>query len=126
MSTESNVLGEVIKRQRAVMGLTLAEVSEKSGVSTSHLGRIERGERFPSARILRNIAKALGFDENELFVIADYLSPRSADEERTTESVGRVDPYVAMVLGKEPVEVQHKVIAILILLKSIAKGLPNM
>ena len=123
MTTEGNDLGKAIKQKRAMMGLSLAEVSEKAGVSASHLGRIERGERFPSARILRKIAKALEFDENELFVIAGYLSPRSADEERTTESVGGVDPYVAMVLSKEPVEVQRTVIAILALLKSVAKGM---
>jgi len=123
MNSENGELGRTLKRQRAMMGLNLAEVSGKSGVSASHLGRIERGERFPSARVLRKIAKALELDENELSVMAGYLSPAASAGEETTNPVRGVDPYVAMVLGKEPVEVQRKVITILILLKSVAKGM---
>ncbi len=119
----NNGLGKILKNKRKALDLTLKEVSEKSGVSTSHLGRIERGERFPSARILPKIAKGLEFDENELFVIAGYLTPKSAAGEKITEPVGRVDPYVAMVLGKESVETQRAVIGLLILLKSMAKSI---
>ena len=51
------VLGATIKQQRVMIPLTLWELDELSGVSMSHLARIERGERFPSARILRKIAE---------------------------------------------------------------------
>jgi len=70
-----NNLGRIIKQQGVMRGLTLLELGAKSGVSASHLGRIERGERFPSAQILRKIAKPLGFEESELFTLANYLSP---------------------------------------------------
>jgi len=43
--------------------LTLRELASASDISASHLGRIEQGNRFPSARILRRIAKPLGFEE---------------------------------------------------------------
>ena len=120
-----NHLGEIIRRQRVVMPLTLQELAVMSGVSPSHLGRIERGERFPSARVLRRIAKPLGFEEDELFTLADYMSPQppgvpEIDQEHTD---GQVDPYVAYVLAREPVEVQRTVIAILTILKDIAQGL---
>ena len=121
----SNNLGRIIKQQRKELDMTLKEVSEKSGVSASHLGRIERGDRFPSGHILRKLAKALELDENELFVMAGYLSPKASTGEETAEPSGRVDPYVAMVLSKESFGVQRTVVAILALLKSIAKGLPN-
>jgi transcriptional regulator with XRE-family HTH domain len=61
-----NNLGTIIKQQRVMVPLTLRELADRSGVSQSHLCRIERGEHFPSGRILRKIAKPLGFDENEL------------------------------------------------------------
>ena len=64
-----NNLGEVIKQQRVTVSLTLQELAARSGVSSSHLGRIERGERFPSALVLRNIAKPLGFDEGKPFTL---------------------------------------------------------
>ena len=54
-------LGILLKQQRLRIMLTLRELTTLSGVSSSHLGRIERGERFPSASILRKIAKPLGF-----------------------------------------------------------------
>ncbi|GAH92551.1 unnamed protein product, partial [marine sediment metagenome] len=73
MTTDRNDLGEILKQRRRTMPLTLKEVAARSGVSPSHLGRIERGERFPSAPVLRKLAKALELNESELLVSADYL-----------------------------------------------------
>ena len=117
-------IGGIIKQQRISIPLTLQELADKAGDSASHLGRIERGERFPSAHILRKIARPLGFEENELFSLAGYLSaPASAVSENTPEyNTKKIDPYVARVLSQEPIEVQRAVIGILTMLKSIAKS----
>jgi len=117
-------IGGIIKQQRISIPLTLQELADKAGVSASHLGRIERGERFPSAHILRKIARPLEFEENELFSLAGYLSaPASAVSENTPEyNTKKIDPYVARVLSQEPIEVQRAVIGILTMLKSIAKS----
>ena len=98
--------------------MTLGELSAVSGVSSSHLGRIERGERFPSARILRKIAKPLGFDEAELLIHAGFL-PLSLPLLRTRAGV--LDPYVARLLSQEPIKVQRTLIGLLSILKSIAR-----
>lgn len=121
----TNDLGKIIKQQRITIPLTLQELTAKAGVSSSHLGRIERGERFPSAHVLRKIARPLGFEEDELLTLAGYLSPqpRRIAEESPGYSGGRVDPYVARVLAQEPVEVQRTVIGILTILKSLAKSI---
>lgn len=118
-------LNEIIRQQRVTLPLTLQELANKAGVSPSHLGRIERGERFPSARILRKIARPLGFDEEELFTLAGYLSPQpsAVSEGRPSYSSGQLDRYVAKVLAQESTEVQHAVIGILAILKSIAKNM---
>jgi transcriptional regulator with XRE-family HTH domain len=121
----NNDLGKIIKQQRITVPLTLQELAAESSVSSSHLGRIERGERFPSARILRKIAKPLGFDEDELFTLAGFLSPQTegvAEEGRLRFSNRQLDPYVARMLGEEPPEIQRAVIGILSLLKSVAKS----
>ena len=96
-----------------------------SGVSPSHLGRIERGERFPSASILRKLAKPLGFEEDELFTLAGYLSPQSSAvaEGQMEYMGGQLDPYVGRMLSQEPIEVQRAVIGILTILKSIARSM---
>ena len=119
-----NDLGKIIKQQRITVPLTLQELADESKVSTSHLGRIERGERFPSARILRKIAKPLGFDEDELFTLAGFLSPQNgvAEEGKPRFSNRQLDPYVARMLAEEPLEIQRAVIGILSVLKSIAKS----
>ena len=124
MSAEIS-LGEIIRQQRVTMPLTLQELADQAHVSPSHLGRIERGERFPSARILRKIAKPLGFEEDELFTLAGYLSsqPGTVSEDQPGYSGGRLDPYVSKVLAQEPVEVQHAVIGILSMLKGIARSM---
>ncbi|MFC2051896.1 helix-turn-helix domain-containing protein [Chloroflexota bacterium] len=123
-SNYQNHLGKIIKQQRISLSLTLQELAAKSKVSASHLGRIERGERFPSAHILQRIAKHLDFEENELFTLAGYLSPSSpaVAEEHPGYTVKRLDPYVSSVLAKEPVEVQRAVIGILTILKSLAQS----
>lgn len=114
--------GEILHRQRVSIPLTLQELSRQAGVSPSHLGRIERGERFPSAHILRKIAQPLHFEEDELFTTAGYLSaPLDGVSERQSDyHAGRLDPYVARVLSQEPVEVQRAVLGILLVLKSLA------
>ena|GEM_PF-548529 len=117
----SNDLGKILKQRRGMIPLTLQELAQASGVSPSHLGRIEKGGRFPSARILRKIAKPLGFAESELFALAGYLAPE-AGVEGEKPSEGRLDPYVATVLSQEPVDVQRAVVTILSVIKSMAKG----
>jgi transcriptional regulator with XRE-family HTH domain len=124
VNIDNKNLGKIIKQRRVALPLTLRELTEVSGISSSHIGRIERGERFPSARVLRKIARPLGFDENELFALAGYLSPRSPGlaEKRVEYGSGQLDPYVARVLAQEPVAVQHAVVGILAMLKNIAGG----
>ncbi|HUV56560.1 MAG TPA: helix-turn-helix transcriptional regulator [Dehalococcoidales bacterium] len=114
-------LGRMIKQRRVMTGLTLHKLGAASGVSASHLGRIERGERFPSGHILRRIATPLGFDEVELLTLANYISPQSPTAESETH-IGKLDPYVASVLAAEPVATQRTVIGILSILKSIARA----
>jgi len=108
-----------------MLQLTLYKLGAVSGVSPSHLGRIERGQRFPSASILRRLAKPLDFDESELLSLADYLTPQQFRIAETAPLYGdrQLDPAVSMMLAQEPVEVQRTVIGILTILKRIAKAM---
>lgn len=123
MQAGAEKLGKLIKQQRVAESLTLQELAEKSGVSSSHLGRIERGERFPSGQILRKVAKPLGFDENELFTLAGYLTSKSGVSEKTQGyTAGELDPWVARTLAQEPVEIQRMSVSIITILKSMARS----
>ncbi|MBI2287887.1 MAG: helix-turn-helix transcriptional regulator [Chloroflexi bacterium] len=124
MTNNIGNLGRMLRQQRLMRSLTLRELSALSGISPSHLGRIEKGGRFPSAAVLRRLARPLAIEESELFLLAGYLSPPSAgiEEKKPGYSGGQLDPYVREVLSQEPVEVQRAVIGILSILKIIAQG----
>jgi len=119
----TNDLGKMLKQRRVAIPVTLRELGAASGVSLSYLGRIERGDRFPSARTLLKIARPLGFSEGELFTLANYLPPQPEGVEKP--GGGQLDPYVARVLSEEPVEVQRALVTILTMLKSVIRGNSN-
>lgn len=117
-----NDLGKLLKQRRLMIPLTLHELSVAADVSASHLGRIERGERFPSARILRRLAQPLHMEEAKLMSLAGYLSPEPTATLRNAGAM-QLDPYVSMVLSQEPAEVQRAVVAVITVLKGIARSL---
>ncbi len=122
ISKQNNHLGKTLKQQRLMAGLTLQQLSGRSGISASYLARIERGERYPSASILRKIASPLNIGEVELLVFAGFLSPQSVSGGEVQASQ-RLDPYVASVLSQECPEVQRAVVSVVSLLTSVTKGL---
>jgi len=49
-----------IRTYRLRRNLTLAQLSEMSGISVGHLSRLENGTRTPTVRLLLQLARALG------------------------------------------------------------------
>jgi len=123
MAIDSKYFGRVIKQRRLMANLSLRQLGAMSGLSSSHLGRIEKGVRFPSARTVRKISKPLDFPETELLQLAGLLSYDTLSEVGDSPLKGnrRLDPGVGMILAQEPLEVQRAVIGILYVLKTIAK-----
>jgi len=48
-----------LRFHRQIKGLTLSQLSRLSGVSPSHIGRLERGDRLPSYKIALRLEEAL-------------------------------------------------------------------
>jgi transcriptional regulator with XRE-family HTH domain len=118
-------LGKILRERRLSIPLTLEEVAAASGVSISHLGRIENGERFPSGTVVRKIAGPLGYDENELFTLAGYLTaPSVMSEPSVPYNIKKIDPEVLKALSKEPVSTQRAVIELLRIIKSVSSSKP--
>jgi len=83
--SETHNLGSFVRKQRQRLGLGLVELATKSGVSATHLSRIEKAQRYPSPNVLRKIAPPLGLEEKELFSLAGYLPsehPLSPEQEK--------------------------------------------
>jgi len=114
----------LIRQKRIIKSLTLRELAGRSGISPSYLGRIERGERFPSAGVLKKIAGPLDLNVNEMFTLAGYLPPQFNNKPglQYNSSGGELDPYVSWILSQEPIEVQRAVISILAVVKSAYKA----
>lgn len=66
----SNQLPRLLRRQRQAAGLTQRSLAQKLGVEASHVAFIETGRRRPSLKLIRRLADALGFDRQELFILA--------------------------------------------------------
>ncbi|GHU02357.1 hypothetical protein FACS1894147_04050 [Spirochaetia bacterium] len=62
-----DVLGKNIKFFRSRKELSQADLAEKAGISVTFLSNIERGNNFPLAGTLCNLAKVLEVEVFELF-----------------------------------------------------------
>ena len=116
-------LARMLKQRRLILSMTLMELAQRAEISPSHIGRIERGDRFPSARVLRKLAKPLQFKEVELFSMAEYLSSSVPNTIEDNKRHQQIDPYVERVLSQEPVEVQRMVVSMLVLMKGLSGNL---
>lgn len=61
-------VGPTLRAMRIRRGLSVLELAELAGISSSHLSRIERGLAVPSYDVLDKIATAVGSDLTSLRV----------------------------------------------------------
>jgi transcriptional regulator with XRE-family HTH domain len=59
-------LGSEVRRRRLALGLTLEDLSERSGLSPHYLSTLETGRRDPHVSTLLAVAKALRVEPAEL------------------------------------------------------------
>src|SRR5689334_873095 len=60
------IIGRVVRQARQDRHLTIKELGEKAGLSEIYVGEIERGQKYPSAKVLESLASALQLDLAEL------------------------------------------------------------
>ena len=91
MSDLQEIYGKVIRRERQYHQLTIKELGDKAGLSEIYVGEIERGQKYPSAKVLENIANALDLDLAEfLELVAEEI--RSEREPQLTNAIGFTVP----------------------------------
>lgn len=80
--SDSKPLGEYLKAQRKKQGLTLVELSKKSGVSQPYLSQIENGKGgIPSPEILFKLTNPLGLTHAHLMIKAGHMQLGPFDHE---------------------------------------------
>ncbi|MDQ4138882.1 MAG: XRE family transcriptional regulator [Actinomycetota bacterium] len=76
IETALDAVGPRLKRLRAQRGVTLAELSETTGISKSTLSRLETGQRRPSLELLLPLAQAYRVPLDELVGAPEVGDPR--------------------------------------------------
>lgn len=62
----SDINGEIIKKAREELAFTQLEVATKVKMNVNYYAQVERGEKVPSIKILKAIAKLLKIDPSDL------------------------------------------------------------
>lgn len=65
-----------LKLARRNRGITIRKVSQLSGISASHISRIEKGERMPSVSVINKLCDVYGLEIGELLASESALKER--------------------------------------------------
>jgi transcriptional regulator with XRE-family HTH domain len=91
MADLQEVVGRVIRQERQARDLTIKELGSKAGLSEIYVGEIERGQKYPSAKVLESLASALDLDIAELLeLMAEEI--RHEREPQFTSVIGFTAP----------------------------------
>jgi transcriptional regulator with XRE-family HTH domain len=87
-------IGPRLKSWRVKRGLTLGELAEQTGISTSTISRLESGKRAPNLELVVPLARALRLE-------LDDLVPRAVPDPRVPRVTKRIDQVVFEQLSPE-------------------------
>ena len=80
---EIDNLGDVLKKRREEIKLTLREVEERTGVSNAYLSQLENQKiRKPSPKVLKKLADTYGLSYAYLMNLAGYPVATVQDSKR--------------------------------------------
>ncbi|WP_314649810.1 XRE family transcriptional regulator [uncultured Microbacterium sp.] len=93
------LVGPRLKSWREKRSMTLADLSEATGISSSTLSRLEAGKRAPNLELVVPIARALRLE-------LDDIVPRKAPDPRVVRTTRRTDDVLFETLSPETSPVQ--------------------
>ena len=64
------LLADIVTSRRKALGLTQAQVSEKTGINRSQLSRLEQEDYYPLIPQLEILGEVLGFELDDVFINA--------------------------------------------------------
>ncbi len=83
-------IGKRLRELRQRKGLTQKELAEIAGVDYTYIGKIERGEQFPSLKVLIKFAECFALSIDRLFM-----------DETTFRSLSLIPPEIRSTVQKE-------------------------
>ena len=97
--------GAWLRQLRESKGAIQRSVAAAADMDSSHLGKVERGDRLPTAEQAGAIARFLGVDETEVrirFVAAKLLQQCDGDPSLASAAAGFVQEQAAPYLVNKP------------------------
>ena len=84
-----NQFGKMVRSYREGLSLTQRALAQQLGVHASHIAAIERGHRMPSLKLVGRMADTLGFDRQNLLILAhpelkELIAAAKSEEKRMT------------------------------------------
>ena len=64
--TRDDSIGEILRLLRISYDLSISELSKKTNVSKSYITEIEKGEKKPSEKIIKNYSAGVGIPEDTI------------------------------------------------------------
>jgi DNA-binding XRE family transcriptional regulator len=74
--TKKENFAHVIRNRRRQLDMTQEEVARRIGASVPYIGHLEGKKRHPSAKVVIKLARVLGFEPRELFLLANPQTER--------------------------------------------------
>lgn len=119
---ELQQLGRGLRSRRLELGLTLAQVADKAGLSLPYIANLERGRGNPTVGVIQRVAEALGLSFETL--LADGSEQAGVDQQtrlpelpaslqrfsRTRQFSEAVNEF-AVQAGTAPAEMRQRVLA---------------
>jgi transcriptional regulator with XRE-family HTH domain len=63
---EAALFGEIVRRVRKEYDWTQEDLADRSGLTTTYVGQVERGDKVPSLTVVLKLARALEMLPSEL------------------------------------------------------------
>ena len=92
MTSLEEIIGRVIRRERQERRLTIKELGDKAGLSEIYVGEIERGQKYPSSKVLESLADALDIDLADLLELMAEEIRYEREPQLTTNAIGFTIP----------------------------------
>jgi transcriptional regulator with XRE-family HTH domain len=73
---EAAIFGDVVRRVRKEKTWTQEDLAERSGLTTTYVGQVERGDKVPSLTVVLKLAYALNVLPSELLETFGHVMQR--------------------------------------------------
>lgn len=88
---EAILFGRLLRATRKTHNLSLGKLAEMAGTDAKHLGRIERGEKQPSFKLIISLANAIPVSPSVFFLFEDAETDERAARRRVQRLLDKAD-----------------------------------